>query len=118
MNILIVDDDPTMLKTLKDIFGLDKYTVETALSGIEALEKFNKSEFSCVLIDIKMPGMNGVELFQEIKKKQPQIPVILMTAYATDRLVLEGMREGALVTLTKPLDIDNLKKHIAVLVIN
>ena len=106
INILIVDDDQRMANTLKDILTVKGYGTEAANSGADAMEKIKKGRFDCVLTDIKMPEMNGVELYKAIKGVQPDIPVVLMTAYSVDELVKEGLKEGAIATLNKPLDIE------------
>jgi two-component system response regulator HydG len=106
--VLVVDDDQRMAKTLADILKAKEYQAETAHSGAEALEKMAETAFACVLSDIKMPGVNGVELYQAIKASQPDLPVVLMTAYSDDSLVREGLEKGAVAALTKPLDIGML----------
>jgi two-component system response regulator HydG len=106
LHILVVDDDRRMAKTLVNIFQVKGYEVEAAHSGPEALEKVAGERFDCVLTDIKMPEMNGVELYRAIKSRQPDLPVVLMTAYSADGLVNEGLEEGAVAALTKPLDIN------------
>ena len=108
LRILIVDDDRRMAKTLKDILTVKGYDAEAAHSGSEALDKMKEVPFDCIITDIKMPEMDGVELYKAIKKAQPEIPVVLMTAYSTDKLVDEGLNEGAIATLNKPLDINLL----------
>jgi len=113
--ILIVDDDRRMAKTLKDIFNVKGYEAEVAHSGPEALEKVAESHFDCVLTDIKMPEMNGVDFCKVVKKEKPDIPVVMMTAYSGDRLVEEGLEEGAMAALTKPLDIDLLLSFFSTL---
>ncbi|KKL91341.1 hypothetical protein LCGC14_1895660 [marine sediment metagenome] len=115
LHTLIVDDDPRMAKTLLDILKVKGYGAELAHSGPEALEKVNKGRFDCVLTDIKMPQMNGVELYKAIKAEQPDLPVVLMTAYSNDKLVEEGLEEGAIASLTKPLDIDLLLSFLSIL---
>ena len=108
LRILVVDDDQRMATTLADILEAKGYQVETAHSGAEALEKVAGKPFDCVLSDIKMPEVNGVELYRAIKARQPDLPVVLMTAYSSDSLVREGLEEGAVAALTKPLDIGML----------
>ena len=108
MRILIVDDDRMVAKTLQDILRVKDYEVEVAYSGLEALQKLEKFFFKCVLSDIKMPEVSGVELYRAIKARQPELPVVLMTAYTTDKLVQEGIEEGVIACLTKPLDISLL----------
>ncbi len=115
LRILIVDDDQRMALTLKDIFTVKGYEAEAAHSGSEALEKISGSDFDCILTDIKMPEMNGVELYKTIKEVQPDIPVVLMTAYSADKLVKEGLEEGAIATLTKPLDIEAVLSFFSML---
>ena len=115
LHILIVDDDHRMAKTLKDILTIKGHEAETAHSGPEALEKIAKGHFDCVLTDIKMPEMNGVELYKVIKEAQPDIPVVLITAYSTDTLVEEGLDAGAIAALTKPLDIEVLLSFFSML---
>ena len=108
LRILVVDDGPSMAKTLVDIFKVKGYQAEAAHSGPEALAKMTQAHFDCVLSDVKMPGINGVELYRAIKARQPDLPVVLMTAYSTDSLVKEGLEEGVIAALTKPLEIEEL----------
>ena len=108
LRILVVDDDRRMAKTLVDILKVKGYEAEAAYSGREALERIEGGSFDCVLTDIRMPGISGVELQRDIKARQPHLPVVLMTAYSTDDLVEEGLEEGAVAVLTKPLDINRL----------
>jgi len=119
-----VDDDRRMSRTLADIFQVKGYGVDTAHSEKEAMEKIEDSQFDCVLSDIKMPEMSGVELHHAIKKKNPDLPVVLMTAYSNDRLVKEGLEDGVISVLPKPLDINTIlgflsslrKEHSVVIV--
>lgn len=115
MNILIVDDDPLQQKLLVEIFTINHYSAIGAQSGIEALSFLETTHFDFILSDIRMPGMDGVELCRKVKKIDPGIIVVLMTAYAGDELVLEGMQAGALITMSKPLEIDHLFNQIAFL---
>ena len=108
LRILVVDDDHMMARTLVDILKVKGHEAEAVHSGSEALEMVTASLFNCVLTDIKMPGVNGVDLYRAIKTRQPDLPVVLMTAYSIDRLVEEGLEEGAIAALTKPLDINRL----------
>lgn len=115
MNLLIVDDKRSLCQSLGAILTHSGHQVQTAASGEEALEKFEAQHFECVLSDIRMPGMNGVELSRAIRKRQPGTVVILMTAYTTDSLIAEGIDEGALMVLNKPLDIDKLIFQLSLL---
>ena len=115
LNILIVDDDRRMAKTLVDIIKIKGFETESAHSGSEAMDKVKEGHFDCVITDIKMPEMNGVDLYKMIKQAQPDIPVVLMTAYSTDKLVKEGLEEGAIAALSKPLDIEALLNFFSML---
>lgn len=86
-----------------------------AQSGAEALDRVEKTPFDCVLSDIRMPGIDGIELYRAIKARQPDLPVVLMTAYASHHLVQEGLQEGAIAALTKPLDIGLLLRFFSFL---
>jgi DNA-binding NtrC family response regulator len=108
LRVLVVDDDRMMARTLRDILRVKGYDAEAVHSGPKALEKVKREAFDCVLSDIKMPGVNGVELYRAIKVRRPDLPVVLMTAYSSDRLVQEGLAEGVIASLTKPLDINLL----------
>jgi DNA-binding response OmpR family regulator len=108
LNVLIVDDDPTMAKTLVDILQFKGYAAQTAHSGPEALEQCARRVFDCVISDVKMPGMNGVDLCHRLKRSTPEVVVVLMTAYSEDELVRKGRMEGATDVLTKPIHIDEL----------
>jgi DNA-binding NtrC family response regulator len=113
LHILVVDDDYNMAKSLADIFKIKGYEAEIALAGSEALEKVMEVSFDCVLSDIKMPDVNGVELYRAIKVRRPDLPVVLMTAYSSDAVVKEGLAEGVIGVLVKPLDIDRLLNFFA-----
>jgi len=105
LHILVVDDDPSMTKTLVDILHAKGYRAEMANSGPEALEKVRAARPDFVISDIKMPDVNGVALYRNIKSQHPDVPVVLMTAYSDDLLVREGLEAGAIAALNKPLDI-------------
>lgn len=108
IRVLIVDDDRRIASTLGDILSLQGAMVEQANSGKEAVQKLRSDTFDCVLSDIKMPGMNGVELYEAVNEIQPGIPFVLMTAYASDELIEKGRRLGVLNVFEKPLDINQI----------
>jgi DNA-binding NtrC family response regulator len=115
MRILVVDDDWPMAKTLVDVLNLNGHRAEAAYSGPAALKRVGEDHFDCVLTDIKMPEVNGVDLLRAIKSVRPHVPVVFMTAYAAISLVNEGLREGALASFVKPIDIDLLLCILSVL---
>ena len=115
LSVLVVDDDWPMARTLTDVLKLKGYRAEAAYSGPRALDLMEGERFDCVLTDIRMPDVNGVELLRAIRSTRPHMPVVLMTAYAAGELVNEGLREGAIAGFVKPLDIDLLLSFLSVL---
>jgi DNA-binding NtrC family response regulator len=87
---------------------LEGIEIATAENAKEALREIEKQEFDLVLSDVKMPGMNGVDLFREIRRLRPGMPVILMTGFAFESLLEEAMREGAFAVLPKPFDMEQV----------
>jgi len=108
LRILIVDDDRRMTRTLADILSMSGHTAVEAFSGAEALAKIRTQAFDCVLTDVRMPGMDGVEFHRQLHQSQPGLPVILMTAYAADEVIRQGLDEGVVGVFDKPLDISHL----------
>lgn len=104
--VLVVDDDTRMTHTLVDILSAKGYQAESANTGEEALNLAQERDFDCVISDIKMPGMNGVELFRAYRDLHPQTPIILMTAYAPGDLLTSEVSESVVAVLRKPFDID------------
>lgn len=107
-SILIVDDDMGMRETLSDIMEDKGYRTVIALDGYEAIQRVKESAFDVILMDIKMPGMDGVETFKEIKKIRPRTAVVMMTAYALEDLISEALQEGAYGVLYKPFDMEKI----------
>lgn len=101
--ILVADDDPGMARTLCDILRRRGWAPTEVHSGEEAVEAAARQHYAAVLMDVRMPGINGVEAFRVIREAQPQTPVILMTAYAAPELLADAEREGVLQILPKPL---------------
>ncbi len=118
LRILIVDDDQHMTHTLADILSLAGHETVEASSGPEALEKAGVLPFDCILTDVRMPEMNGVELHRHLHQTQPGLPVVLMTAYATDELIHQGLDEGVAGVLDKPLDMKRLLRFFSALAEN
>lgn len=112
VSVLIVDDQADMLETLIDILEARGFEVASASDGFKALNMAEKEDFDVVLMDVKMPGINGVETFKRIKRIRPEAKVIMMSAYAVEDLVREALREGAIAMLGKPLDVDALIRII------
>lgn len=108
--IMFVDDDPSILDAAKTAIESYGYTVVTAESGEECLERLDEADL--IFLDIKMPGMDGIETLKQIKQRDPSIPVIMITAYATVDSAIEAMKEGAFDYIRKPFDMDELEGSI------
>jgi two-component system NtrC family response regulator len=115
--ILIVDDEKNYLLVLSAVLEDENYEVLTALSGQEALEIHKTSDLDLILTDMKMPGMSGIELLENVKAIDPDLPVIMMTAHGTVDKAVEAMQKGAYSYILKPFDNDRLiiyvKKAVA-----
>lgn len=107
-SILIVDDDVNFCNTLSNILTMKGYQISTAESGFRTLDLIKVKQFDVVLMDIKMPVMNGVETFKQIKAIKPGSVVILMTAFSVDDLMRDAIKEGVYAVIRKPLDIDTV----------
>jgi len=108
VSILVVDDLWSIRLTLGGILEDKGYNVVTAENGYQAIEATRKTHFDVVFMDIKMPGINGVQTFREVKKIDPEAAVIMMTAYSVEDLVKEALEEGAYAIAYKPFDIDRI----------
>ena len=106
--ILVVDDELIMRDSLRAWLEDEGFSVDMAASGPEALSHLSKQSYELMLVDIKMPGMDGVELLQKAKEVFPDLCVVMMTAYATVETAVEAMKIGALDYLLKPFDPDTL----------
>jgi DNA-binding NtrC family response regulator len=113
--VLVVDDDRRMVKTICDILKIKGYDTAEAYSGEEAVEKVRSEVYDCAMMDIKMPGINGVEALKMIKDMSPSLPVLLMSAHVTEELAEEGRRRGAYTVLAKPVDIQMVLSFLSLL---
>ena len=111
-NVLVVDDQIGMLETFTDILEDRGFSVATANDGFQAIRKVKEQNFDLIFMDIKMPGINGVQAFREIKKVNPNASVIMMTAYSVEDLVKEAIEEGAYTVIYKPFDMDRVIQTI------
>lgn len=107
-NILIVDDEPEMTEELSDILKGEGYLVDISLSGEDAVIKFRSNSFDLVLLDIKMPEINGVEVYRRIKRINSKVPVIIVTGSFAKKNADQVLKEGAEDVVFKPFDIENL----------
>jgi DNA-binding NtrC family response regulator len=106
--ILVVDDEQNFLELVMRILSKRGFDVKTALNGDDALKLLEQQSFDLALLDIKMGPMNGIQLLEEIKERQPLIKAIMMTAYPTNETRVQAMERGASAYLTKPVELDAL----------
>ena len=107
-NVLLIDDEAELVYTLAERLLLRGIDAAAETHGDAALRILAERKFDIVVLDVKMPGINGIELLKTIKKNHPHVQVILQTGRASLEESKEGLREGAFDYLIKPVDIDNL----------
>jgi len=108
MKLMLVDDEERYLSTTQKLLLRKGYDVQTASSGAEALEKMKTHNSHVVVLDVKMPGMDGITALKEIKRQFPLAEVIMLTGHATVESAVDGLKAGATDYLMKPADIDDL----------
>lgn len=106
--ILIVDDEDAIRRTLKDILTFEKFKVEEARDGMEGLAKIKKNEYDVVLMDIKMPNMDGMDALERLQEIQPDLPVIMISGHANIDNAVEAVKKGAFDFISKPPDLNRL----------
>jgi len=106
--ILIVDDEQVQREMLEGSLTKQGYGVETAADGPQALEKFKGGFFDLVLTDYRMPGMDGIQLLKELKRLNPEVMVVILTAFGSVETAVPAMKEGAYDYLNKPIDLEEL----------
>ena len=110
--VLIVDDEEEFVQALSERLTIRDYDVTASLSGEDALDKLRHYNFDVVILDVKMPGKDGVDVLKEMKGIKPLTEVIMLTGNATVESAIEGMRYGAYDYLMKPCETDDLIKKI------
>jgi DNA-binding NtrC family response regulator len=108
MRMMLVDDEERFLSTTKKLLTRKGYDVITVTNGAEALETLAVQTVHVVILDVKMPGMDGVSTLKEIKKRFPLVEVIMLTGHATVESAIDGLKSGATDYLMKPADVDEL----------
>ncbi|MFB0559282.1 MAG: FAD-dependent oxidoreductase [Dehalococcoidales bacterium] len=110
--ILIVEDEAIMRESLRDWLTDSGYQVETADEGEEALKTIAEQDFGFVILDLRLPGKDGVEVLKEARARRPQLKGVIITAYPSIQTAVEAMKEGAIDYLPKPFDLNDLEKLI------
>ena len=112
IRVLIVDDEERFRATTTAILKKRGFDVTAVGSGLEAIEEIGNREFDVVILDVKMPGMDGNEALRKIKNIKPELEVIMLTGHGTPDSALAGLKEGVFDYLAKPCDIDILTRKI------
>ena len=108
LNLMLVDDEERFLETTAKVLARRGYEALTATSGAKALDLLATRPVDVVVLDVKMPGMSGLEALRQIKARFPLVEVIMLTGHGTIENAVEGMKAGAYDYLTKPCDLDEL----------
>jgi len=112
IRVLVVDDEPDFVELFIKRFSKRGLTVAGAGSGAEALAALKAQAVDVVVLDVKMPGMDGLETLKEIKKRHPKVQVILLTGHGSVKSGIEGMSYGAYDYVLKPFSLDDLLERI------
>lgn len=108
IKVLLVDDEKEFIEALAERLAVRDFYVKTAFNGDEALAKIKEDDFDVVVLDVLMPGKNGIETLREIKSIKPLVNVIMLTGHATVETAIDGMKAGAYDYLMKPTDTNDL----------
>ncbi len=111
--VLVVDDDRDVAESLGMVMEGLSCEVQLAFNGAQAIEQYRESVFELVLMDVRMPGMNGVEAFLKIRAEHPDANIMMMTGYSVEKLLETAMGQGALGVLRKPIDLARLRALLA-----
>ena len=111
--VLVVDDEHEILRIIDDLLTRNGYHVDTATTCEKALKLFGENEYNTILSDIRMPQKSGIDLLEVVSKSNPELPVVIMTGYASIETAIDALKQGAFDYLTKPLDYQKLKSIIA-----
>ncbi|MBP6826044.1 MAG: sigma-54-dependent Fis family transcriptional regulator [Saprospiraceae bacterium] len=106
--ILIVDDETPIRRTLRDILEFEEYDVEEATDGLECVSKVQKEKFDVIIMDIKMPKMDGIEALERLQILAPEIPVIMVSGHGTIDTAVEAVKKGAFDFISKPPDLNRM----------
>jgi DNA-binding NtrC family response regulator len=106
--VLVIDDERSIRNTLKEILEFEKYQVDLAEDGMKALELLKNTEYDVVLCDIKMPGMDGIEVLQKVEELKPDTPVVMISGHGNIDTAVESIKKGAFDFIEKPLDLNRL----------
>jgi len=110
--VLLVDDEEEFIETLADRMRNRGMTVDTSTSAIDALERIDTTSYDAIILDLMMPGMDGLEALKLVKERRPELQVILLTGFGTLEKGIEAMKLGATDFVEKPADLETLTQKI------
>ena len=112
LSILVLDDEPIVGKRLKPALAKSGHTVDVAESGVEALRRIDQHAYDIVVSDIRMEGVDGLDVLRHVRARSPRTLVIMITGFATVELAREALTMGAFDFIAKPFKLDDLRKTI------
>lgn len=111
--ILIIDDEENIRKMLARALEAENYQVETALNGEDGLEKLKENDFDLILLDLKLPGMDGIEILEAMRKQDILVPVLIVTGYGSVESAVQVMKLGAIDYLQKPFKPQDIRDQVS-----
>ncbi len=106
--ILVIDDERAIRNTLKDILSFEGFEVEEAADGAEGLEMIKAKDYNCILCDVKMPKMDGIEVLEKVKELKPDIPFVVISGHGNIETAVDAVKKGAFDFISKPPDLNRL----------
>ena len=110
--VLLVDDEEDFLETLADRMRTRGMTVDTSTSAMEAIKRIDTESYDAIILDLMMPGMDGLEALKIVKERRPELQIILLTGFGTLEKGIEAMKLGATDFVEKPADLESLTQKI------
>ncbi len=107
-SILVIDDEAAIRETLREILEYEKYEVTLAEDGAKGLQLLQKNSYDVVLSDVKMPGIDGMELLDRVQALAPDVPMVMISGHGTVEMAIEATKKGAFDFITKPPDLNRL----------
>ena len=111
--ILVTDDDPVSCELFAEVLEGEGYRVDRALSGEDALQQLHRETYALLLVDVRLPGMSGLEVTREVRATHPDLPIVVMTAFGSMEIAIEAIREGAFDYTSKPMNLEELKRTVS-----
>jgi DNA-binding NtrC family response regulator len=112
LRVLLVDDEEDLLYTLAERLMLRGYEVDAFTDGVAAVSHAQTQRHDVAIVDVKMPGMSGIEILAALKKQKPNLPIIMLTGHGSEENGQEGMRQGAFAYLIKPTNLRDLMESM------